>query len=177
MPLAVYGLAVAVVFFLAMAYVVYSRFSDRLSKTTDTIEAQQEIQQNPTKQPVTKQSKKPAIEEPLKETPQTLQAKYHPVIPSQPWTAPIFQAKANEAIQSFPQVKGCIKIDEPDRKLCRCYTQQSSIVDMPDVMCETMVKTRIFNPFKADRRNHNQEPNNIPDYSNTPPIIQAKTEK
>lgn len=72
---------------------------------------------------------------------------YQPSIPQQPWTAPIYD-NLNRNVQSMPYPKGCVK----NSRKCVCYTEQSTIVSVSQVFCETHVKQGVFNPYQQPYR-------------------------
>lgn len=82
-------------------------------------------------------------EKTILQTPEQVVNAFTPVIPSMPWTAPIYQEIAKPL--SFPTVAGCVR----NEKKCNCYTQQASLVDMPQDVCALFVKNHSFNPFKS----------------------------
>jgi len=69
---------------------------------------------------------------------------FTPVIPALPWTAPVYRELAKPV--SFPRIVGCIQ----NVKKCACYTQQATIVDIPDNICRMAVLRKSFNMFKPD---------------------------
>lgn len=77
-----------------------------------------------------------------------IQTSYTPLVVGLPWTAPAYQELAKPVV--MPVVAGCIKTK--DDKRCACYTQQSSIVDMPKATCLLYVEKHAFNPFQQPRQ-------------------------
>jgi hypothetical protein len=71
-----------------------------------------------------------------------------PVITGLPWTAPIYHDIAKPV--SMPIIKGCIRDVTGDR--CACYTQQTTVIDMPHAVCLVYVQHHAFNPFIADKQ-------------------------
>ena len=72
---------------------------------------------------------------------------FTPVIQGLPFTAPIFADIASKPV-SMPLLAGCIA--SQDKLRCSCYSQQSTIIDMPFNACLAAVKHQAFNPYKSD---------------------------
>lgn len=78
---------------------------------------------------------------PAKLTPQQVAESYTPVITGLPHTAPRY-ADITEP-QQAPYPAACIA----SKERCKCYTQQTTPIDMPDLTCRDIVKNGIFLDF------------------------------
>lgn len=64
-----------------------------------------------------------------------------------PFTAPIYQKKLR--VQKFPSITACFK----DIYVCKCYTQQGSIIETDKKQCVRYVESMPFNPFIRTAKN------------------------
>lgn len=71
------------------------------------------------------------------------QQAFKPAIPGLPYTAPFYNDLAKPV--ALPHISGCVATE----KKCACYTQQATVIDMPDIMCRNFIKHAAFDPFKA----------------------------
>lgn len=68
-------------------------------------------------------------------------AAYTPVVPDRPETAPRYQQLAVPV--TFPRLQGCIA----SRTRCTCYTQQATVLDVPDSVCQDVASKGRFDEF------------------------------
>ena len=93
------------------------------------------------------------------DTPEHVAQALTPVVPTLPWTAPIYRAKAITV--TYPRVTMCWS--SPDK--CSCYSEQGTQIDMPDTLCRASVQRRTYNMFKdhdvktnvVDKQNNTEE--------------------
>ena len=73
-------------------------------------------------------------------------ADFEPVHPAAPWSAPFYRELAQPV--AFPRFSGCVAFNG----VCRCYTQQATLIEVDQAMClEVVVKNRRpFDPHKPD---------------------------
>lgn len=81
-----------------------------------------------------------------------IQRDYTPIVPSLPWSAPVYQGLVKPV--AAPRIIGCVAT--PDK--CTCYTQQATKVDMDEGVCRLYLKERAFDPFRADKQDPGNEP-------------------
>lgn len=144
-PIAFYAVIVILVVAVALGVVLFGRFSGGMSK-------------NYVQEPAAAAGVGGALAPPAPvavagtgeqvkvdlSTPEKFAAAFTPVIPSAPWSAPIFKEMVQPV--SFPRVVGCIASD----KKCVCYTQQATVVELDNSLCRAMVKRKSFDLFKSD---------------------------
>jgi len=68
-------------------------------------------------------------------------AAYTPAVPDRPETAPRYQEIARPV--TFPRLQGCIA----SRTRCTCYTQQATVLDVPDDVCQDVASRGRFDEF------------------------------
>lgn len=73
-------------------------------------------------------------------------ADFQPVHPAAPWSAPFYREIAQP--KTFPRFSGCAAFNG----VCRCYTQQATIIEVDQAMClDVVVKNkRPFDPHRQD---------------------------
>lgn len=82
-----------------------------------------------------------------------------PIVQGLPWTAPIYQELAKPV--SMPVLAGCVQ----SKIRCSCYSQQATIIDMAEEVCQSYVAHLPFNHFRPDKYGEkdqiNQQPENL----------------
>jgi len=115
-------------------------------------------EQKTVEQQKTTETMRAEIENQLKsvpmDTPEHIQAAFTPVINSLPWTAPVYKDLAK--VVSMPKIKGCINRVKENANKCSCYTQQATVVDIPESVCRLYLKQHAFDPFKPDSQPQQQ---------------------
>lgn len=71
-----------------------------------------------------------------------------PEIESIPWSAPIYREKFSD-VQDWPRPAACY---ESKRSGCRCFTQQATPLQVPESMCQAIVKGGFFDHTKPVER-------------------------
>lgn len=74
-----------------------------------------------------------------------------PVIPSMPYTAPLYRPLTQKP-KVMPRLAGCVKMIKTDD--CRCFTQQGTPIDLDKTTCEFNLKTVFFNPYRDSTPEH-----------------------
>lgn len=73
--------------------------------------------------------------------------RYKPRLNGMPWTAPVYDHLRQP--QSFPRLAACMLNVDTDR--CSCYTQQATLLPVPDLLCRQVVKKGFFDETLPDR--------------------------
>ena len=74
--------------------------------------------------------------------------RYKPRLKGMPWTAPVYDHLRQP--QSFPRLAACMLNEET--KNCRCYTQQATLLPVPEALCLQVVKRGFFDETMPDRQ-------------------------
>lgn len=63
-----------------------------------------------------------------------------PEVPGIPWSAPMYRERFTD-VQDWPKPAACLRNES---RGCRCFTQQGSPLDVPDMMCNQIVEKGWF---------------------------------
>lgn len=129
----------AAVVFIALAYFAYA-FRDGFSMSKP---APEPVQQTASQAlPVVAQGQPHA---PIK-TDELDPSQYKPRIEGLPWTAPVYDKLRQP--KSYPRVAGCMIAKSTNA--CTCYTQQATVISVPDFYCRGFVTNGVFDDQIAD---------------------------
>lgn len=87
---------------------------------------------------------------PAEMTPAEIEASYIPKLPDRPETAPRYAAMAQPT--TFPRLSGCAR----SRKVCKCFTQQATIIEVSQEVCTLLVDRRRFDDYAQPSQEQGQ---------------------
>lgn len=155
LPLSFYVVMVAVVAFIAVAYMGYQSVSKKM----------QPKKEEATKTEIQATANQPQIQSATGAA--TMLVEFSPVVPGRPETAPAFDAL--RVVKNMPVVAGCIKTS----KKCTCQNQQGLDAGLDQFQCDAWIKNPPFDvyreqailsyakvPEEPKQNQHNDKPDN-----------------
>lgn len=135
--------AVAAVFLaLGLSLYAYQRISLRLSK--DSPQAATQPIGSPQPAPVKMSPSQPGPKADTGNQLVNYLDRFTPVHPNHPESAPAYDAI--RVVKAMPIISGCIKT----ATFCRCYSQQSTVLDVQPERCAAIVANKVFDPYRPD---------------------------
>jgi zona occludens toxin len=136
MPLSMYFVILAGLVFIGMAIFIGIRIKGKLSKPVPDIVAV------PLKG--TSPGGSAAASQPVNftENPLAYATQFDPRVQDRPESALAYDAI--RTVKVFPVVAGCIKTE----KQCKCYSQQSTVMEISPARCADYISNKIFDPYR-----------------------------